>query len=586
MITSYDIGAIAFYFILMIGVTFAFRKQITDTSEYFRGGGKMLWWMCGSSAFMSTFSAWTFSGAAGKAYVDGFTVVFIMLFNAAAYLICSLVVAHRFRQLRVITPVQAIRQRFGKTSEQVFTWFKIVSALNTGALSLIAVSVFMSAVIGVDQNITIIGTGAVIIFMTFLGGSWAVIASDFLQALLIIAVSIVTFVFAYNESGGFMAVVNNFPAESFMMGNGITYTEIFLLWVGAIFLQRVIGVNSLSQSIRFLSAKDSVHARKAAMLAAVLFLFGAVMWFFPPMFAAIKYTNLSEMYPTLRNAADASYLAVVQDLLPAGMVGLVLAAMFAATMSSLDSQINGCSATIVKNFYVPIVRPDSSEAEQLSVSRIVTIVFGVGIIVLALFFNQLKGISLFQLMVTSMALVHMPMFVPQLFGIFARKIPDWAAWGTLIFGVVISILSSSFINAQWFSDVLGITYSSREMADLGVVIPQLAHAILTVGFFFSTRFFYKEPVGVRKQELDTFFDNVERPVIAPEGTSAEDNMQRKYLGIMSMIFGGGVLVMGMLPGVSMTAFVITGGFMLVTGYLLFYSSRMPTTAETSLVAGN
>ncbi|WP_257285320.1 hypothetical protein [Endozoicomonas sp. SESOKO1] len=84
--------------------------------------------------------------------------------------------------------------------------------------------------------------------------------------------------------------------------------------------------------------------------------------FFPPIFAATQYTNLSELYPTLSDASDASYLAVVQNLLPAGMVGLVLAAMF-ATMSPLDSQINGCTATIVKNFYVPILRPESSEVE-------------------------------------------------------------------------------------------------------------------------------------------------------------------------------------------------------------------------------
>ena len=281
MITSYDITAVVFYFLFMVGIAFAFKKQITDTSEYFRGGGKMLWWMCGASAFMSTFSAWTFSGAAGKAYVDGFPVIIVFLFNIVAYFVCASFFAHRFRQLRVITPNQAIRQRFGKTSEQVFTWFKVISAWNTAALSLIAVSVFMSAVLGLEQSTTIILTGVVIIFMSVVGGSWAVIASDFVQCLLVLAVSFVTFLYAYNAGGGATEIINNFPGESFIQGNGINHFEIFLLWIAAICLQRVIGVNSLSQSVRFLSAKDSNHARKAAILAGVLFLFGSIMWFLP-----------------------------------------------------------------------------------------------------------------------------------------------------------------------------------------------------------------------------------------------------------------------------------------------------------------
>lgn len=70
MISGYDISAIVFYFIFMILLGFIFRKQVANTSDYFRGGGKMVWWMAGSSAFMTTFSAWTFTGAAGKAYID------------------------------------------------------------------------------------------------------------------------------------------------------------------------------------------------------------------------------------------------------------------------------------------------------------------------------------------------------------------------------------------------------------------------------------------------------------------------------------------------------------------------------------
>jgi len=85
MITIYDYVVIAFYlaFILAIGVVF--RRFSKDTSDYFRGGGSMLWWMCGASALMVTFSAWTFTGSAGKIYQTGTLVLALYFANAVAF---------------------------------------------------------------------------------------------------------------------------------------------------------------------------------------------------------------------------------------------------------------------------------------------------------------------------------------------------------------------------------------------------------------------------------------------------------------------------------------------------------------------
>ncbi len=129
MISGYDISAIVFYFIFMVLLGFIFRKQVANTSDYFRGGGKMVWWMAGSSAFMTTFSAWTFTGAAGKAYIDGFAVVWIFVFNIIGYLICARIFAPRFRQLNVITPMEAIRQRYGAKTERFYTFIYMITGL-------------------------------------------------------------------------------------------------------------------------------------------------------------------------------------------------------------------------------------------------------------------------------------------------------------------------------------------------------------------------------------------------------------------------------------------------------------------------
>src|SRR5262245_57232184 len=84
-LSIYDYCAIGFYFAFMALIGWICRRFISNTSDYFRGGGKMLWWMAGCTAFVAQFSAWTFTGAAGKAYKDGAVIMVIYLANALGF---------------------------------------------------------------------------------------------------------------------------------------------------------------------------------------------------------------------------------------------------------------------------------------------------------------------------------------------------------------------------------------------------------------------------------------------------------------------------------------------------------------------
>ena len=121
MLSTYDYLVIGFYFAFMAMIGWVCRKFITNTSDYFRGGGKMLWWMAGCSAFVAQFSAWTFTGAAGKAYQDGPVIMVLYFANALGFLFNFLFFAPRFRQMRVVTSLQGVKARFGSGSEQFFT---------------------------------------------------------------------------------------------------------------------------------------------------------------------------------------------------------------------------------------------------------------------------------------------------------------------------------------------------------------------------------------------------------------------------------------------------------------------------------
>src|ERR1051325_6980438 len=146
--TPYDYGVFVFYFAFMVVIGWVFRGFVSSVSDYFRGGGKALWWMVGGSAFMVQFSAWTFTGAASKAYLDGWPIVAIYLGHVVGFCVDALFVAPRVRQLRVVTGVEAIRHRFGHASEQFFTWLQVPFGLLQAGIWLYSLSVFFVAVFG------------------------------------------------------------------------------------------------------------------------------------------------------------------------------------------------------------------------------------------------------------------------------------------------------------------------------------------------------------------------------------------------------------------------------------------------------
>ncbi|KHT64379.1 transporter [Photobacterium gaetbulicola] len=576
-----NILIIGFYFLFLIAIGWMFRKFTKSTSDYFRGGGNMLWWMVGATAFMTQFSAWTFTGAAGKAYQDGFVVAFIFVGNALGYLMNYAYFAPRCRQLRVVTIIEAIRIRFGKTNEQVFTWSAMPNSVIFAGIWLNGLAVIGSGLFGFDMTSTIICTGLVVLVMSVTGGSWAVIASDFMQMAVIMAVTTTCAIVAIINGGGVTEIISNFPMNegmSFVSGNNVNYLSIFILWVVFIFLQQFSITNNLLNSYRYLAAKDSNNARKAALLACFLMTVGPIIWFMPSWYMAGQGVDLNSVYPDAgAKATDFAYLYFVTEYMPVGMVGLLMSAMFAATMSSMDSGLNRNSGIFVKNFYLSILRPQASEKELVAVSKITSTVFGVLIILVALFINSLRGLSLFDTMMYVSALIGVPMTIPALLGIFIRRTPDWAGWGTLVVGGLVSYIVSFQVDLQSLGAMFGMTdLTSRELADLKVVVSLGSHLVFTAGFFCLSTLFYKPLGKEREQEVERFFHNLNTPVVA-ENDEQEglDNSQRRMLGTLIAIVGIAIMALFVLPNPfsGRMIFVLCGSLVFIVGLLLVKSVK-------------
>ena len=429
---------------------------------------------------------------------------------------------------------------------------------------------------GFSIEATIVATGLVVLIMSVTGGAWAVIASDFMQMIVIMTVTIACAAVGIYHAGGVTPIIENFPTD-FVSGSNLNYMSIFYIWAFSIFLKQIGLTNNLLYSYRYLVAKDSFHARKGALLACLLMTLGPIIWFIPSWFMAGSGVDLAAMYPDLgAKYSEASYLAFVQLYMPAGMVGLLVAAMFAATMSSIDSGLNRNAGIFVKNFFQPILAPNISEKNLMVVSRLITIGFGALIISLALFLNSLKELSLFDAMLLMSALLGFPQMIPSFLGFFIRKTPDWAAWATIIVGAIVSYIIAVVLQPEHVENLLGLPQelTKREWTDIVVAASLISHIIITGGFFCLTTLFYKGLSPERDTAVARFFTNRDTPVVKGKYEHAHlDNQQRIILGRMIAIAGIFVMSLMIVPNPlgGRLLFLGCGIAVLIVGVLLFSS---------------
>ena len=573
--TPYDYVVIAAYFALLLTVGYLTSKFVTNTSDYFRGGGSMVWWLVGASAFMVQFSAWTFTGAASSAYKDGWGVLTIYLGNAIGFTINYVYFAARARQLRVITTIEAVRERFDKFSQQFYTWLSIPFGVFTGSVWLFGLCIFVSLAFGIPLDYAIIITGTVVVISTLLGGSWASSSNDFVQLLVMVPVTIVAAIAALIEVGGVSEFVDRMPAGhldfSAPFANGL-----LMAWMLSNLVRQFINCNNLIESGRYLAVKNSDHARKAALLAAVLSYLGPVIWFIPPLAAAILYPDLASRFPQLNNPSEAAYVAVALDLLPMGMMGLMICAMLGATVSCMDTGLNRNAGIFVRNFYLPVLRPQAGEKELMLVSRLTTCVLGGLIIMAALNINNLKSIGLFELVQWFGSMVLFPMTIPMALVMIFRHAAPWAAWTTTLLGFGNSILINAFFNVEFASQLLGRTLAGAEVNYWMAGISVFANIILCGGWFLLTSLWWHRLSPQRREEIEAFNDRMRRPIADSEAAgTTTDYHQAHLMGRVAIGFGAFVIFLALIPNppLGRAAFLFCGGCVLGIGVLLRRSGR-------------
>ncbi len=431
-ISAVDYGVIALYMALMLGIGFYAARFNKNASDYFRGGNRIPWMVAGLSSFMSGFSAWTFTGAAGLAYQKGIIVILMYLGNAATFLLGYWIFALRWRRSRISTVMEYLVERFDERTRQAFSWTSVFFQLFTGATMLYGLGLFVSSTCGLPLAWTIFASGIVILAYCVVGGLWAVVITDFLQAAILMPFTIVMLVASLGKVGGVTGLVASLPPE--MKDLSLRSGEFDWGYVACWTVMVSFGYNTAAMAQRYFCVDDERSAKKVALLCFWLFVIGAFIWFIPALAMRVLYPDIAGVFPGRANPHEASYALAALTLLPTGLVGIMLAAMFSATMSSLSGLFNMHAAVISKDIYQTLFARKAGEKELLVAGWVAT--FGVGAVMTGLAMAMAaRGSSIFGVMLKFNTIISLAYGPPALLGLVVKKTPAWSGLLTFFVGL-------------------------------------------------------------------------------------------------------------------------------------------------------
>ena len=388
-----DFVVMALYFLLVVGLGILFSRKEKSTDDYLLGGRRMPWWVIGISYMISLMSTISLVAVPGEAFNYGVTKAFGSLVAPFAAIGTFYLFVRFYFQVKTFTPFSYLERRFDRRvrllGSLVFAWTRLAYL----AMVLYSSSKVFEGAAGWPVWSTVCLIGVIGIFYTTLGGMRAVVWTDFIQfIILLVGMAVITITIAGSVEGGVTGIVSysfahgrgfdGFKEPGFFSFSPYVRLTFWLMLVGII--MEFLFYNSSDQiSIQRLLSTSSYEQAKKSLYTFVLIglPFAAVLWFIGLAVFTYYAQHPAEAEGITGDTALFRYIAVH---LPSPLPGLVISAMLAAVMSTLDSGMNSLAAVGTKDIYIQYFRPNASEEQQVLFSRIMTVVVGVFAVAVAL----------------------------------------------------------------------------------------------------------------------------------------------------------------------------------------------------------
>ena len=488
-----DWVVVALFFVLVLWVGIRSGKSINSSTDFFVGGGKIPWWMSGISHHVSGYSGVVFVGYAGIAYAQGMSIYFWWAVNIAlATALASVTIIPRWPRLRralgIESPTEYLQMRYNRAAQLLIAISGIGSKLLDVAAKWTSIGILLHGFTGMPIWVGVIVSGLISLIYIAIGGILADLWTDFIQFIVQVIAGLALFIGVIMKLGDYgLSIFSVFSAlpeanvSVFNAGRGQGSLSWTLLYFFVIFFSYSGGTWNLAA--RFISTSNAKEAKKAGLFSAALYLVWPFILFFPMWCGPLLFPGMDQA------TAEASlYATLTNTFLPVGMVGLVLASMFANTMTMCNSDANTISAVLTRDI-LPIFNPkilQASERKSLWYARITTIIFTALTVFVALFSDYFGGVT--GLILTWFSALLGPTAIPLLLGLFpAFKYCDAKA-------AIISVLAGLGV---FVLTKMGFTME----ADVALIAPLAVSFVFYAGIGLINKYALKMQVKPEVEDL-------------------------------------------------------------------------------------
>ncbi len=447
-LTGWDYAIIAIYLggILLHGWWVGRGHETAD--GYFLAARSLPWYLVGFSLYASNMSGSSFVGLMGASYQHGLVVFNYEWTAVVVLLFFALFMLPYFLKLRISTIPEFLERRFDARARRLYSLFTIIAIIfidTAGALYAGGLIIrLLFPIFALWQAVALLGMLAGV--YTIMGGLKSVVVTDSVQAVLLILGGICMLYFGLDAVGGWDRLMQQLDAEKkqFIRPLG----DDFMPWTG-IFGVILLGFYywTLNQFIaqRTLGSKDLAHGQGGAMFAALLKLPNLLIMIIPGVIALVLYPNLER--------PDLAFPTLAFDVLPIGIRGVVLTALIAAIMSSLDSALNA-AATLITLDFVRVRWPHLSDRALVRTGRVLT---GVVMLVGMVYAPQIAHFqTLFDYVQSALAYIIPSAVAVYLMALFSSHINAFSAAMVLRIGLTVGVVLFILRNLTDYWELWGL----------------------------------------------------------------------------------------------------------------------------------
>ncbi len=449
----------------LLGTWFARRQRSLRT--YFVGDRDVAWWLILISIVTTETSAVTFLSVPGLSYAERGDMTFLQL--ALGYVVGRFLIAWLLLPLylrgELFSAYEVLRQRFGPVVQRTASALFLATRTVADGLRLYLAGLLLHSATGWDIELSVLAMAGVTLAYTFFGGMKAVIWTDVVQFLLKVGGGIVALAVILTQlpDGWHTFVIEGGAAGKFTVLNfAPDVTQPYTFWAGLIggtfFTMASHGADQMMVQ-RYLCSRSLGEARLALILSGFTVLLQFALFLLVGVGLYVL-AQAGQMAPPPGTRNDEVFGYFIVHNLPVGLVGLVIAAVLAAAMSTLSGSLNSSASATVTDFYRPL-RPGRGEGHYLAVARALTVFWGlaqVGVGLVAVGLQERRSVVNDVLAVAGFTTgMVLGLFI---LGRRRRPVPSWAALTGLVagFAAVLAVFATTRVAWPWYAPIgTGVT---------------------------------------------------------------------------------------------------------------------------------